>query len=69
MAPITYEEHEAIIRGHRNIIEDRTDGPLTRFVLISRACNLISLGNDPDSCANALYYSLIELGLMNEDDI
>ena len=45
-------------------LTDRTDGPLTSFVLISRACGLVAKGSNPDAVANALHDALSEYGFL-----
>ena len=43
----------------RDLLEDRTDGPVTQFVLIARACDLSASGDyDSDTIANALHEGL-----------
>lgn len=45
-------------------ITDRTDGPLTGFVLMSRACDLVAKGHNPEAVANALHEALTDLGYL-----
>lgn len=50
-------------------IEHRCDGPLTPFVLISRACRLAASGeHEPCNVADALYAALSERGWLRDDD-
>lgn len=42
-------------------ITHRTDGPLTGFVLMSRACDLVAKGRNPEAVANALHEALHDL--------
>ena len=47
------------IAAAREDLEDRTDGPVTAFVLMARACDLSADGrHDPEALANALHDSL-----------
>lgn len=44
-----------------------TDGPITPFVLISRATELVAKGVEPELVANGLYDSLVEFGFLKEE--
>lgn len=51
-------------------IEDRSDGPLTAFVLMSRTMSLVSDGSaSADEAANALYEVLEERGMLVEGNV
>ncbi len=63
-------EEKAIMRiiNARAELSHTTDGPITRFVLIARACELAAKGEVAhDVVANALYEELAERGLMAFD--
>ena len=51
-----------------NHLSCRSDGPVTTFVLIARATEVVSQGGDPDVVANALYEELKELGAIKGDE-
>lgn len=49
------------------LLERGDDGPITCFVLISRACALAGQGADTELVANALHISLTEYGWLADD--
>jgi hypothetical protein len=51
------------IEAVKSEIAHRCDGPLTAFVLISRAMELAAKGKDTDLVSNAVYELLQEYGL------
>lgn len=57
------------IRSAREEIAHGCDGPLTSFVLIARACDLIATGTDPEIVANALHEELSERGMLIEGNV
>ena len=52
----------------RDQISHTTDGPVTAFVLMSRAAHIVKAGADPERAANALYEELWERGFVKEED-
>jgi hypothetical protein len=50
----------------RAMLADATDGPLTAFVMISRALDAVSEGADPEVLANALDRELTDRGMLHE---
>lgn len=48
----------------RDDISHATDGPVTDFVLISRAMDAVQAGADPEDAANALYEELEARGFL-----
>ena len=57
----------ANIAKARHMISHNGDGPLTAFVLMSRACELRAM--PADVVANALIEELIERGYLTQDAI
>lgn len=52
----------------RDEIAHRCDGPVTRFVLITRTAEAVKAGADPHLAANALYEALVDFDFMHRDD-
>ena len=63
---MTLPELNIAIETAHEIITDRTDGPLTMFVLLSRACDLVASGSDPEAVANALDAALRECDFIRD---
>ncbi len=55
---------DAQIEALREEIAHTTDGPVTDFVLVSRACELAARGANPEACANALHEELASRGFL-----
>jgi hypothetical protein len=55
---------DAQIAAIREEIAHTTDGPVTDFVLVSRACELAARGANPEACANALHEELASRGFL-----
>lgn len=55
------------IREATEQLTHTTDGPVTRFVIISRATELVARGTDHTVVANAVYEALIGHGFMAPD--
>lgn len=54
----------AAIEALAKDINHGTDGPVTPFVLIARACEAVSKGADDTVAANALYHAMTERGFI-----
>ncbi len=57
------------IKSARTWLSDRSDGPITCFVLICRATDLVALGWDPEVTANALHEELRTRGFIADGDV
>jgi hypothetical protein len=55
---------EAAIEAIRKEIAYPHDGPVTEFVLMSRACEVAARGANPEACANALHEELTARGFL-----
>ncbi len=55
------DKDQAFIQRH---LSCQSDGPVTVFVMMARACEAVANGGDPDAAANALYEEMVELGAL-----
>jgi len=62
-------ENEEDIQRVKNEISHLCDGPVTAFVLMSRACKLAEKGTfDSEVVANGLHAALLELGFTDPEE-
>ena len=60
--------HYSNIHSIKQHLNHRCDGPVTTFVLISRAMEAVKGGGDPEEVANALYEEMRDLGALSPDE-
>lgn len=49
-----------------DVLTHTTDGPITAFVLVGRACDAVKAGADATLTANALYDELQARGMLSQ---